>query len=356
MNKFLVAIVAALLLASLLTPVSVMHAQARRPKRVGKARKPKAWKPAAARPIPAQAAVALLTQPEGNVQLKRGRDTQPIKGDVLLSVGDVVSVNGEGTAVVYQAYLPVKRLGTNERFEVKLRTPPPPPPARSLSPEEFAWFKAHYIAARQNRKNPSPRTQGGAEDDVVTLLEPRSSVALSGRPTFRWRGVADVTKYVVNIYTKDESVVCTERTTKTQFALPDKCKPLAAGDYKWDVTAQRGERVPDNPALYDATSFTVVSDRRAAEISAALEHARAMAAGGGADAQSVYVSALMESKLYPQAAAELLRSLEQSPKDQALWTLLMENYAQMKRWREREAARRLSEGPPTLELIRRFAR
>jgi hypothetical protein len=64
----------------------------------------------------------------------------------------------------------------------------------------------------------------------------------------------------------------------------------------------------------------------------------------------------MKSKLYPQAAAESLGALEQAPKDQALWTLLMENYAQMKRWREREAARKLSEGQPTPGLIRAFAR
>lgn len=351
MKKILISIVAALLLATLVTLAFVMHAQARRRPRVPRARTPKAVQAA-----PAPTGLALLTQPEGNVQLKRGRNTQPVKEDTLLNVGDAVTVNGKGTAVIYQAYLPVKRLRANERFDVVLRKPPPPPPARSLTPEEFAWHKTHYIAAMQNRKNPSPAVQGGTGDDSVTLLEPRNSVALSGRPTFRWSGVADATKYEVNVYTKDDAVLCTESTTKTQLALPDRCKPLAAGEYKWDVTAQIGEQVSDNSALYDATSFTVVNERRATEISAALEHARAVASGGGADAQSVHVSVLMEAKLYPQAAAELLRALEQSPNDQTLWTLLMENYARMKRWRERETARRLSEGPPSLDMIRMFAR
>lgn len=304
--------------------------------------------PAVPRIASAQAEVALLIYPEGNVRVKRGRREKRITEDMSLNVGDVVSVNGNGTVVIYQAYAPVTRLKANEQFKVERRSPPPP--ERALTSEEFTWFRVHYVAARRNRRSPSPATMGGPEDANLTLLEPRNSVALTRRPTFIWSRIADATKYVVNIYDGNESVVCTESTAETQLPLPDRCQPLCPGDYKWDVTAYVGNQVSDNSALYDATSFTVVTDQRAAEITKALEHARAVAVGSG-EALYVYVSALMESKLYPQAEAELRRALEQSPKDQTLWALLMETYAQMKRWRAREKAREISDGNPTAEMI-----
>lgn len=304
------------------------------------------------RPVSAQTGVALLTQPDGNVRLKRGRRTLMISEDMLLNVGDVVSVGGNGTAVIYQAYAPVTRLGVNQQFKVTRLSPPPP--ERALTTEEFTWFKVHYVAARRKRTSPSPATMGGPEDANLTLLEPRNSIALSRRPIFKWSRVDDATKYVVNIYDKNESVVCTESTTETLLQLPDKCRPFDPGDYKWDVTAQVGNQVSDNPALYDATSFIVITDQRAADISKAVEHARAVAASDCA-AASVYASALIEFKIYPQAEAELRGALERSPKDQTLWALLIETYARMKRWRAREKAREISAGSPTAELIRSLA-
>jgi hypothetical protein len=297
----------------------------------------------------AQAEVALLMQLEGDVRVQRGRRTQRAGQDMLLNVGDVVSVNGTGTVVIYQAYVPVTRLGPNQRFKVERRSPPPS--AGALTSEEFTWLRGQYVAARRNRRNPSPRTMGRPEDTPLALLEPRNSVVLTRRPTFAWSRVADATKYVVNIYDAEESVVCAESTAETRLALPERCQPLCPGDYKWDVTAHIGKQVSDNPAHYDAAPFTVVTDRRAAELNKALEHARAIAAGGG-DGLYVYVSALMESKLYPQAEAELRRALEQSPKDQALWALLIETYAQMKHWRAREKAKEMSSGNPTAEMVR----
>jgi hypothetical protein len=297
----------------------------------------------------AQSEVALLTQPEGNVLVKRGRHARKVKEDMLLDVGDVVNVNGSGTVVIYQAYTPVTRLGANQQFNVVRRFPPPP--ERALTSEEFTWFKVHYIAARRNRKNPSPATMGGTEDANLTLLEPRNSIALTRRPMFTWSRVPEVTKYVVSIYDKGESVVCTESTAETQLTLPDMCPPLGPGDYKWDVTAQIGDQILADSALYDATSFTVVAEQQAAEISRALEHAQTLV-GGNSEALYVYVSALMESRLYPKAEIELRRALEKSPKDQNLWAFLMETYAKMKRWRAREKARELSNGDPTVEMIR----
>jgi hypothetical protein len=302
----------------------------------------------------AQTKVALLTQPEGNVLLKRGKDSRRVTEDTLLNVGDVVSVNGNGTAVIYQAYVPVTRLGANEQFKVVRRSPPPP--ARALRSEEFTWFKVHYYTtARRNRRNPSPATMGGADDARLTLLEPRNSVALELRPTFNWSRVPGATRYMLNVYDGKEAVVCTETTAETKLKLPDKCKPLDPGEYKWEVTAQTGDRVSDDPALYDATSFAVATRARAAAISKAIGHAHEVAAGGRGEEASVYASALMEARLYPQAAAELRRALEQSPKDQTLWALLIETYAQMKLWRSREKAREISAGNPTAEMVKTLA-
>jgi hypothetical protein len=311
--------------------------------------------PVVTRVASAQTEVALLDQPEGDVWLKRGRRRpQRVRAEMLLNVGDVVSVNGNGTVVIYQAYVPVTRLGANERFKVVRRTPPPLP--RGLRSDEFTSLVViYYRTSRSNRQKPSPVTMGGSEDARLTLLEPRNSVALERRPAFNWSRVSDATKYVLNVYKvagKEETVVCTETTAETRLTLPDKCQPLDPGGYKWEVTAQIGDRVSDDPALYDATTFTIVSPKRAAAIIEARAHARYVAENGSAEAVAVYASALMKAKLYPEAEVELRKALERSPKDQALWALLIETYAQIKRWRARDKARDISAGDPTAELIR----
>lgn len=295
--------------------------------------------------------VALITQPEGDVRVQRGhrRRAQGIKEDELLNVGDRIEVNGEGTAVIYQAYVPITRLSTNGRFLVMRRMPPPPEDA--LTPKLFNTFKSNYLSARQNRNNPSPATMGGPEDAILTLLEPRNSIVLLPRPIFKWSRVVNATKYVVNIYKTDESLVCTESTGKTELALPQKCGLLIPGKYKWDVTAQIGNQTSDNPALYDATSFTVVSKQRAKEIDEALSQVRRLSAKNPDDTKLLEGATLIAYELYPQAEGELRLALARAPANQSLWTLLMETYAKMKRWRTREKARKISEGNPTVELI-----
>lgn len=329
MRRILVTLVAALAAASLVPP---------------------AFAPAAS----AQGGMALLTQPEGDVRLKRGRVSRRVTQDTLLNAGDEISVNGYGTAVIYQAYVPVTRLRANERFKVVRRSPPPPQSA--IRPEEFTWFKVHYYTtARRNRRKPSPATMGGADDARLTLLEPRDSIALEPRPTFNWSRVPNATGYVLNVYDSKEAVVCAGTTAETKLRMPDECEPLAPGEYKWEVTAQVGGPVPDDAALYDAAPFTVATPARAAAIAEAIGHARELAAGGRGDEASVYASALMEARLYPQAAAELRRVLEQSPKDQTLWALLIETYSRMRLWRAREKAREVSAGNPTAETVKSLA-
>lgn len=303
-------------------------------------------------PASVQTEVALLTQPEGTVRVKRGQRTLTATDGMLLEVGDVVRVQGDGAAVIYQAYVSVTRLAANQNFNVTRRLPPPP--ERTLTTAEFTSFKVQYAVANRNRSNRSPVTMGGPENADLTLLEPRSSVVLTRRPIFRWSRVPDATTYLVNIYDKNESLVCAESTPETRLSPPGRCQPLEPGDYKWEVTARMGGRVSGNPAFYDATSFTVVTEQQATEIDKAVEHAREMAEGAH-EAAPIYVSTLMESKIYPLAEAELLVALERSPRDQTLWALLIETYAHMKRWYAREKAREISVGIPTAELIRSLA-
>ena len=301
---------------------------------------------------PVQTEVALLTQPEGNVRVKRGQRTLTATDGMLLDVGDVVRIQGDGAAVIYQAYVPVTRLKANQSFNVTHRSPPPP--ERTLTTEEFTSFKVQYIAAKQNRRKPSPVTMGGPESAVLTLLEPRNSIVLAQQPTLHWSLIPDATEYLVNIYDKYEAIVCTQKTHETQLSSLGGCQPLEPGDYRWEVIAQIEQRVSPDPSLYDATSFTVVTQQRATEISRVIAHAREMAVGER-DAATIYTSTLMELKIYPLAETELRAALELSPKDQTLWTLLIETYAQTKRWRAREKAREISSGTPTVELIRSLA-
>jgi len=299
----------------------------------------------------AQTDVAMITQLGGSVQLRRGGKTRPIRQTTLLNAGDVVRAGDDGRAVIYQAYAPVTRIGAGQSRTISRLSPPAP--RNALKPEEFARLKRHYLNAKQRRAEPSPATMGGPDEAVLTLLEPRNSVVLKRRPTFTWTPVSGATNYLINVYDHHEKTVWTANTTEALVTYPEELSPLAPGNYKWEVTVQIGARTTDNPALYDATAFTVVSAERAAEIESSLASARASAPADDGAANLIYISALIEHKLLPQAAAELKRGLERAPRDQTLWELVMETYAQMKLWGGREDARRISDNAnPTAEMVR----
>jgi len=302
----------------------------------------------------AQNESALLTQPQGRLKLIRKKKSKAIQEDQLLNVGDIVVLTGEGGGVIYQAYAPVKRLARDDRLTIQALLPPPGQNALSL--EDFVSFKKNYQLARQNRSQPSPTQMGGADDNRVTLMEPRNSLVLDIRPAFIWTGVTGATRYVVNIYDSSERVVCTANTTETRLSYPESCSQLPPGEYKWDVTAKIGDQISDNPALYDASSFSIVSTDRATAIKNALSHARSISQADNS-ARSVYAAVLLDQRLYPQAELELLGALKQSPSDQSLWSLLMETYRLMKRWPAREKARTISRNPqPTAQMVQTLDR
>jgi hypothetical protein len=82
------------------------------------------------------------------------------------------------------------------------------------------------------------------------ILEPRSQVVASDRPTFRWRVLEGATSYTVKIFDRDFNLVIESPALNTNAWRPD--KPLARGAvYAWQVTAlKNGEEVkaPRPPA------------------------------------------------------------------------------------------------------------
>jgi hypothetical protein len=289
-----------------------------------------------------QTEVAFLTQLKGSVQLRRGNETHPIRQSMLLNVNDIVKTGEGGEAVIFQAYAPVKRLRPNQSYTIAKLSPPPPEGA--VKPEAFVRLMRQHLSARQRRDVHSPATMGGPDDAIVTLIEPRGSAVLESRPKFAWTSVSRATSYDVTVYDRAEKVLWKTSTSDTTVSYPSDLPSLTPGEYKWEVIARIGDRVTGDSSLYDASSFTLVNEESAAQINADL--AKTLAADTGA-VSPLYVSALMEYRRFPQAAAELKRALEAAPQDGALWEMLMETYWQMKLWGSREYARRLSQNPET---------
>lgn len=289
-----------------------------------------------------QTEVAFVTQLKGSVQLRRGNDTHPIRQSMFLNVNDIIKTGEGGEAVVFQTYAPVTRLRPNQSYTVAQLSPPPP--EGSVKPEDFVRLKRLHLNARQRKDIPSPAMMGGRDDAILTLLEPRSSAVLESKPKFEWTRVSGAMNYEVAVYDRAEKVLWKVSTSDTSVRYPSDQPSLTPGEYKWEVVARIEGRVMGNSSLYDASSFTLVNEESAAQINADI--AKALALDNGA-ASPLYISALIENRRFPQAAAELKRALEAAPQDGTLWEMLMETYWQMKLWGSREYARRLSDNPYT---------
>lgn len=295
-----------------------------------------------------QTGIAFVTQLHGNVQLRRGKETSPIRQSMLLNENDVVVAGDGGQAAIFQAYAPVIHLRPNQKHTIAPLSPPPP--EGSVRPEAFVRLKRLHLNARQRKDVPSPAKMSGPDEAILTLVEPRASAVLESRPKFSWTSVRSATSYEVTVYDRAEKVLWKVSTADTFVSYPSDRPPLAPGEYKWEVVARAGERATGDSSLYDASSFTLVNEESAAKINADLAKVRATDEGA---VSPLYVSALIEHRRFPQAAAELKRALEVAPQDGALWEMLMETYWQMKLWGTREYARRLSENPNTnAEIIR----
>jgi hypothetical protein len=167
-------------------------------------------------------------------------------------------------------------------------------------------------------------------------------MALDARPEFVWTNLASASDYVVKVFGRRGEPLWTHTTTAAKIAYGGE-RPLSEGDYRWEVTARIEQRVTADQSLYDAAPFTVGAERSSA-IRLALDQARQVGAESGA-CNIAYIGALLEHRLYPQAEIELRQALARSPRDQSLWSLLMESYQLMRRWPDREKARAISARP-----------
>jgi hypothetical protein len=279
--------------------------------------------------------VAFITQLQGDVSLQRNGKRNKITSTTLLQVGDVVSAQKDSDAAIFQIHACVFRLKPNTKKVID-KLSPPAPPCGALTPEDFDRFRRTYSSASVNRRKPSQVTQGNPNEQRLTLLSPRHSLVLDKRPEFVWTRIERATDYVVKIYNRQEEVLWTTATSTTRTAYAAE-RPLADGDYKWDVTARIANRITSDQSLYDAAPFTV-SAERGPSIRQKLDQVRQVAPDKDAT-NLAYISALFENRLYPQAEIELTRALARNPKDDALSTLLMENYRLTQRWRDRERVR-----------------
>lgn len=297
--------------------------------------------------------IAVMTQLQGDVTVYRGKQTLKPRETMLLRAKDVVRTGRTGRAVIFQAYALVDRIDPNQQRTIEILSPPAP--KNALEMEQFLWFKRHYVSAMRRRATPSPNTQGINGEQVLTLWEPRNGVAIEGHPTFRWGQVVGASSYTMTLYDNKESIIWTSNTTESRVTYPESRSELAPGSYKWEVTAYYEQKPPTDSDLYDATSFTVVSNDEAAQIRFELESLQTTSAASGVTTNLITSTALMEHKLYFQAQENLRQGLEVSPADQSLWSLLMETYFHMKLWTSRENARRASESPsPTVETVRKI--
>ena len=295
--------------------------------------------------------LALVTQLEGSVKWqRRNQRAKSINTTTFLYAGDQIITDADGRGVVYQLYAPYDRLKPNSKKTIDDVFRPPPPDG-ALKPEEFAWFKIHYKDALRNQNKVSPAHMGGPDDQTLTLISPRNSMVIERDPTFEWAGIKDATKYTINLYDKKEDVVWTAVTTETRIKYSEdaKHKALPPGNYKWDVTARVGNQSTSNPALYDAADFTIATPQQADSILQDLKRAQGITPGGETT-NVIYICALIQHKLYPEAEIELKKALSHSPNDLALWALLMETYNKMMRWNSREKARALITKPNEIAI------
>lgn len=278
--------------------------------------------------------VGFITQLKGKVSLQRNGRVKQVIETTKLQVGDVVAAQNDGEAAIYQVYACVFRLIPNTKKKIDQLAPPPP--SCGLTLEQFGDFRRIYFSSSTNRRVKSPRTMGNPNDERLTLLSPRFSVALEARPEFVWTKINRASDYIVKVYNQRDEVLWSAVSSADRISYAGE-KPLNDGNYKWDVTARVGNRIVPEQSLFDAVPFSIMVEGGKA-IRENLSHALRIASNTDAT-NLAYIGALFKYKLYPQAEVELQKARTRSPEDETLRTLLMENYRLTERWRDRERLR-----------------
>lgn len=279
----------------------------------------------ASRPVP----IAIVQVQQGSVRLQRKHQAvTKITGSDFLREDDIITIENDSSAYLYQVYARPVSLRSNETKKIiKL---PPAQGKEIIDADHFAKLVTRVAAAQRNRSRRSPGQMGGPNDLAVTTLAPRESLVIEARPTFEWTPVASATAYAVTVHNDKQTRLLWQTTTKETHAIyPDSSKPLPPGKYIWQVKVE----VNGEYKTLAATHFFIATPAQARAARAALERAERL--GIRNSANLFYIQAAFEHRLYPLAERNLKEALRRTPADEVLWALLMQAYKEMKRYEDR---------------------
>jgi hypothetical protein len=291
--------------------------------------------PAAPEPI------ALVTQISGVVKIKSGAGkSKSTDLTTFLYEDDELSVDDSSYALLLQVNAFSQQLTGKKKRTIKPLSPPPPQGA--MTQEQFNWYKRQYAKALENREVKPP--QAKRKKKRITALTLRFGIMVDPRPVLAWTRVSGVQNYLVRLFDKDDKVIWSQNMTDQQVVV---APAIPSGEYKWDVTATW---MAKHEFVHDFTPFIVAAPEEADKIKNELQQAKGINPNPD-DINLIYVAACLEYKQYREAEEELRKGLRRSTSDKVLWTLLAETYRAMKRWDDRETARKFSSNPkPTQEL------
>jgi hypothetical protein len=205
----------------------------------------------------------------------------------------------------------------------------------ALSPDLFALVQKHVDAAERSVRQKSSPVERGSGAGALVALAPRHGCSLEVRPTFEWTPIQSATSYRVTLYDAKERKIWQQSTSEIRVPYPEAGKPLAPGDYRWDVIAE-----PVSLRQGDSTPFFIPAAAQAEAIRGALRRASQQGKEGSITPLP-YLAVCLEHRLYPQAEAILREAIQRTPTDGTLREMLMRVYQQTDRSAERERLRPL---------------
>jgi hypothetical protein len=282
------------------------------------------------------ASIAVVTDLQGAVALQRAGSAAavPLRDTTFLQSGDQLVTGSDGRATLFQVHASFRRLSSGQRLTLA----PAPRSARTdvLSAELFALVQKQFHTAARSVAQKSGEVRRGGGAGVLTALMPRHTRLLAARPLFEWTPVPGATSYQLTLHDAQEKKLWQATTPSTRADYPRNRRPLAPGDYRWDVIA-----LPMTLRALDSAPFTITTAKEALATRQIMERASRQ----GSDASITplpYLAVLLEHRLYPPAEGLLKAATERTPDDRVLRQLLMQLYQHTRRWAERERQRPLT--------------
>jgi hypothetical protein len=271
---------------------------------------------------------AVLTSLRGTVEVKRnGRDVfLATRSTTLLSPGDMVRTGREGSAVLIYPDARTAALGAQQTVAAEAGSARPVPAFTVLRKqlESVLSREGDPLAMRGYVLRGYALRDGEEASRPVLALVPRQSLVLEGRPVFRWRADRGTSNLTLTLYDRDEKVAWSAALDPASSSreYPDDARPLAPGEYIWEITG----KINGRPELSSAR-FTIPAPRTAAAVKATLKSL----SEAGPDSSLLLIAAQLEYRLYPQAEASLVAARERTPGDRTLALLLAKVYSETRR-------------------------